>query len=149
MKNHILILLAILLPCFGIAQTQTIRGRVINKDTQQPIGGATLVVQNLTPAKGAVTNENGSFKIEGVPVGRQIVKCTFIGFEDYVTDNLILNSVKEMVLDIQLVEVGIQMDGVDITVGGDDNPHEPINSFNPVSMRSFGIEETQRLCRFF
>ena len=60
MKNHILILLAILLPCFGIAQTQTIRGRVINKDTQQPIGGATLVVQDLTPVKGAVTDENGT-----------------------------------------------------------------------------------------
>lgn len=149
MKNHILILFASLFPYLGLAQTQTIRGRVINKDTQQPIAGATLVVQDLSPMKGAVSDETGSFKIVGVPVGRQIVKCTFIGFEDYVTDNLILNSVKEMVLDIQLVEVGIQMEGVDITVGGDDNPHEAINSFNPVSMRSFSVEETQRYAGSF
>lgn len=143
MKNCILLLILFCLPLLASAQSQTIRGRVLNKETQQPISGAQVIVMEITPVLGAITDDKGSFSIKNVPVGRHSVKCTFIGYEDYVSDQLILNSVKEMVLEIEISETGFELDGVDL-IAGADNPHEAVNSFNPVSMRSFSVEETQR-----
>lgn len=145
MKRFLLILMLGLIPLMGLPQeqTQTIRGRIINKDTQRPIAGAQVIVLNINPARGAITDENGTFTISAVPLGRYSIQASFIGFGTYVSDNLVLNSVKELVLDIAMVETGVELDDIDI-VAGAENPHEPTNSFNPVSMRSFSVEETQR-----
>jgi CarboxypepD_reg-like domain len=54
------------------AQTpvQTIRGQALDKDTREPLTGATVSIQNIEPSIGAICDAEGRFVISNVPVGR-------------------------------------------------------------------------------
>ena len=143
MKSIILLFL-IFLPIWAFSQTQTIKGRVIDRDTQQPLIGATVIVLNSNPVIGATTDETGVYQLERVPIGRASVRCTYIGYSSFVSDNLILNTVKELVLDISMMESISTTDAVEIVAGDEDVSHSSINKLSVVSTRSFSVEETQR-----
>lgn len=122
--------------------TQTIRGTVVDKSTRQPLPGATVVVVDSSPLKGATTNEAGEFAIEKVPVGRQVVQCTFVGYETYQSEALILSSAKALILAIELQE-GVMLEGIELKAAR--VVSEPINEHAVVSARSFSVEETERI----
>ncbi|MCF8255368.1 MAG: carboxypeptidase-like regulatory domain-containing protein, partial [Bacteroidia bacterium] len=84
--------------------TQVVRGTVIDQETKQPLIGATVLVINDTKTFGASTDENGKFKIEKVSLGRKTVRITYIGYEDKTLSDIIVNSAKEVVLNIEMVE---------------------------------------------
>lgn len=94
--------------------TQTIRGTVIDKQTLQPIIGARVVLLESNPVIGAVTNIEGQFRLENVPVGRQSVSITYMGYEAVVMQNLAVSS-KEMVLNIEMTEAVNSLNEVEIT----------------------------------
>ncbi|MBL7900075.1 MAG: carboxypeptidase-like regulatory domain-containing protein, partial [Crocinitomicaceae bacterium] len=50
--------------------TQTVRGNIVDYDSKIPIIGAKIVVVGTQPLQGAITDSEGSFKIEKVNVGR-------------------------------------------------------------------------------
>ena len=145
MKNYLL-LIALFFPLWSIAQierpTQTIKGTVIDKDTQQPLIGATVSLEKSSPPIGTITDIDGNFRLESVPVGRQKVVCSYIGYQSFVSNFLIVNSAKEVELYISLVESGITTDEVVVTAFQSSN--EPLNESSVVSTRSFSVEETQR-----
>jgi TonB-linked SusC/RagA family outer membrane protein len=58
--------------------TGTIRGRVVDAASQQPLGSVNVVVVG-TP-RGAVTEADGSYIIGNAPVGAQTVRVSRIGF---------------------------------------------------------------------
>jgi hypothetical protein len=58
---------------------QNIKGRIIDKQSQSPLAGATVKVIN-SPL-GAVTDEGGYFKIEHVPVGRVSLGVSYLGYK--------------------------------------------------------------------
>ncbi|MEL6944084.1 MAG: carboxypeptidase-like regulatory domain-containing protein [Bacteroidota bacterium] len=63
--NFVLALLC--LPLFVLAQTQIIRGIIIDKTSKAPIVGVTVVVSSLEEVTlGTSTNENGFFEIQNV-----------------------------------------------------------------------------------
>lgn len=70
MKKLALLFTCTLLPYFLLAQsfTQTIRGKVIDKDTQQPLIGATVTIKDSTPLIGSQTDAFGNYILEDVPV---------------------------------------------------------------------------------
>ena len=82
--------------------TQTIRGTIIDLDTKTQLIGANIIVEGSDPIKGAVTDLDGNFRIENVPLGRVNLKITFLGYEDRSVPNLLIGSGKEIVLDIEL-----------------------------------------------
>ncbi len=49
---------------------QTIRGTVIDKNTQAPLPGAKIILLNSDPVVGTPTDIDGKFKLENVPIGR-------------------------------------------------------------------------------
>lgn len=64
----------------ALAQTGTISGKIIDVETQEPIIGATLLVDHT--AVGGITDLSGSFTIRKVPVGQQLLRIKYIGYED-------------------------------------------------------------------
>src|SRR5262249_29947029 len=84
--------------------TQTVRGTVLDKDNRQPLTGATVVVINGTISGGTVTDNDGKFKIEKVPAGRKTIRVTYVGYKDVLISDVIVNSAKEVVLNIEMVE---------------------------------------------
>ena len=87
--------------------TQTIKGTVIDKQSQTPIPGAVVQLLNSDPVLGASTDEKGEFKISNVPIGRWQIKFQVISYkEKYIT--VILNAGKESVSTVELEESVIQ-----------------------------------------
>jgi CarboxypepD_reg-like domain len=124
-------------------KTQTIRGQVIDKDNQQPLVGATITLVNSLPLMGVLTDANGDFLLEHVPLGRQIIECTFIGYAPFKSEAFILNSIKEGVFRIEMKESATEMNTV--IVSSSHNTNAPLNELSVVSSRSFSVEETERI----
>jgi hypothetical protein len=136
-----IVLIFIVTIVFG-QQVQTIRGRVIDKDTQSPLPGAGIVLLNSSPSIGVVSDQDGKFRLEKIPLGRQGIKVSFIGYKPAVLSDLLLNSVKEVVLEIELEENVIQSE--EVVIRGNARKDESINQMAVVSARTFTVEETEK-----
>ncbi len=126
---------------FAQNKSQTVRGTVIDRVTRQPVIGASISVVGTT--QGANTDVLGTFSIPNVAIGRRSVKCTSIGYETFSSEEFILNSVKEVVLTIDLKESTGELQEVKITAS--QNTSRPVNDLAYVSARSFTVEETERI----
>ena len=104
MKSVLFLLLFFSFQLIAQTPTQVVKGTVIDKDTRQPMIGATIQIVDSDPLIGSVTDIDGKFRLETVPVGRHQIKCSFTSYEDYLSDYIILNSAKELVLDIEMIE---------------------------------------------
>src|SRR5687768_14750750 len=85
--------------CFSVsrslAQTQTVRGTVVDKIAQSPIPGATIVVLNSEPVLHAVSDDEGSFSLAAVPVGQHSFLIRYSGYKEVVLQNISVNAGKE------------------------------------------------------
>jgi hypothetical protein len=122
--------------------TQTIRGRVLDKDSHMPLIGATIVLLDSTLSKGTITDVEGYYKLENVPVGRCGVSISYIGYKPETYNNLILRSGKELILDVMLEENIQWMDEVVIKAFA--GKEDPLNDMAAISARSFTVEETEK-----
>jgi len=125
---------------WGQALSQTIRGRILDKDSQIPLIGATIQVVNNN--KGTITDVNGDFRIEQVALGRQALQINYIGYETKVIANVLVNSAKEVVLDIALQESVADLETVVVSASKDKSGS--INEMASISARQFTVEEAGR-----
>lgn len=87
--------------------TQTIRGRIIDTNNEKPLAGANIVLKNTT--QGTQTDDNGYFRLEKVPVGRHQLEISSVGFETQTISEVLVESGKEVVLEIRLQEATKQL----------------------------------------
>jgi len=127
--------------------TQTIRGVIVDQDSQAPLVGATVTVLGSSPIIGSVTDVDGNFRLTGVPVGRVTLKVTFIGYEDKNIANLLIGSAKEEILNIPLAESVKTLEEIVIT--GDQPRGEVLNEMAVISAHTFSVEETSRYAGSF
>ncbi|MEQ8684483.1 MAG: carboxypeptidase-like regulatory domain-containing protein [Imperialibacter sp.] len=128
--------------------TQTVKGQVLDAQSLAPVPGATVMIVNSSPIKGAVTDLDGNFKIEKVPVGRHHVQISFVGYENKVIPEVLVGSGKEVVLNVHLTESIVQMAEVVVTASEQDKG-APLNDFATVSAKSINVEETSRYAATF
>jgi hypothetical protein len=114
---------------------------VIEKDTRQPIPGVAVIADGFNPPLATATDADGKFRIE-IPVGRRTVRFRFLGFEERLIPNLILNTAKEVVLEVELIPQAVTTD--EIVVSASKSKEKPLNEMSTVSARTFNIEEAQR-----
>ncbi len=127
--------------------TQTIRGIVIDQSLQTPLPGATITLLNAAapdqpPIKGTLTETDGSFRLTNVPVGRQTIRVSLVGYKETLLTNVVLDAGKELVLTVGLDELVAQLS--EVTVKPTVEKNKPINEMATVSARTFSVEETQR-----
>lgn len=134
-------------PIIAQSPVQTIRGIVIDQDTRSPLVGATIRVAKAGTLIGTVTNVNGFFKLENIPIGRVDLRVSYIGYQERIIPNVEVNSAKEVVLDIALIESVIKMETVTVTAAKQ-NGH-PLNDLAIVSARSVSAEQTSRFAGGF
>ncbi|PCH65234.1 MAG: hypothetical protein COC01_10075 [Bacteroidetes bacterium] len=144
LRSGYIVILIFGLSVVGFSQdfTQTIRGKLNDRDTKLPLIGATIAIyQDTAMLGGSAKDENGKFRIEAVPVGRHILKVSFIGYNDLIIPNVVVSTGKEVVLELELEESSIEMEEVEISGVRKD---QPINEMATVSARTFNVEETSR-----
>ena len=124
--------------------TQNIRGTVIDADSKQPLFGANIVVTSLNPIVGAVSDFDGNFILENIPIGRHTIQITYLGYETQTIPNLELQSAKELVLNISLQESVMKTGEVVIKAKKRKRKGDAINNIATVSAQEFTIEQTGR-----
>ncbi len=122
--------------------TQTIRGTVVDEQSEFPLPGATIILLGTDPVVGVYSDENGKFKLENVPIGRQSIQISFIGYSPVTLNNLILTSAKELIINVKLKEMVVQTE--EFVVTAEKDKKEVNNEMATVSSRSFTVEETKR-----
>jgi len=145
--RKILIVLVLLLGYLSGASasndyTQSIRGTVTDAVTGYPLIGANVILLNSNPLQGTITNENGHFELLAIPIGRQNLEVSYVGYYHKIIPNILLTSGKEVVLQIRLEEKAIEMEEVIIKAGR--RKDQAINEMATVSARTFSVEETER-----
>ena len=121
--------------------TQSVRGQIIEKQTQAILPGTTVILLESNPAVATITDSNGYFLLENIPVGRISLQISYVGFNTIVLTHLNLLSGKELVLNIEMEEKIQTMDEVVIVAR---NKGETINTMASISARTFSVEESQR-----
>lgn len=146
MKNFLSILLTLcclLLFSFQVhcqQFSQTVRGRVVDSETQQGLPGATVVITTIQPITGTATDANGNFRFDKVPVGRQDIKITYLGYKEQLLSQVLVGSGKEIVLDVMLVESVEKLKELVVTAKHEGS--DAVNEMATVSARSFSVEQT-------
>lgn len=122
--------------------TQTIRGKIVDEDSKTPLIGANVILPGTNPLRGAVTDINGNYRFDNVPLGRVHVQVRYIGYEEKTIPNVLVSSGKEVILDLELKESVVKMD--EVVVLGRKQKGEVQNEMAIISSRSFSVEETKR-----
>lgn len=129
-------------PVSGASLTQTIRGIVTDAVTSQPLIGATVIVSGSDPVIGTITGYDGSFNLQNVPVGRQQIEVSYVGYEKVVISNLLLTTGKEAFVVVKMEEKAFEVEAV--TIRPNRKKEQAINEMALVSARTFSVEETER-----
>ena len=86
-------------------QIQTLRGTVADYDSKFPLPGVNVILyKDSMIAKVVSTDENGNYRMEGVPVGRNKIKFSYVGYAELTMDNVIVTSGKEVILNVMMNE---------------------------------------------
>jgi len=123
-------------------QTGTIKGKVIDKQSELPMMGASVELLGAGISKGVVTDFDGYFTITGVPIGRQTIRISYIGFEVNTIPNIEITTGKDVSINVTLVESFGSLD--EIVIKSSTNKIKSLNKFSAVSARQFGVEEVAR-----
>jgi len=114
----------------------------MDTDTELPLIGASVLLAGSEPLIGTTTDVQGTFRLENIPVGRITLQLSYLGYENAVIPNIVVNSGKEVVLQLRMQESAVRMTEVVVTV--DRNKGEAVNDMAMISARSISAEETNR-----
>lgn len=124
-------------PLSILAQTGIIEGRVANKLNNEPLPFATVQIVGTT--KGAQTDVDGNYKIEGLDARLYSIKVSFVGFKELSFFEIqVLNS-KPTRLNVDLEEETAALGEVVVRASPFRKTEE-----SPVSLRTIGVAEIAR-----
>ncbi len=121
--------------------SQTIKGVVLDKQSQSPLPGVIVQVLNSNPLLGTSTDENGEFKFLNVPIGRLQLKFQVVSYKERII-TIVLNAGKESVSTAELEENVIQ--GEEVVIIAEQDKTQTNNKMSSVSSRLFSAEEAAR-----
>lgn len=124
---------------FAQNPTQNIRGKVIDKETQQPLANVNVVLSSST--KGTVTDIDGNFSFERLPIGKYSLLFSIVGYEKKTIKNIEIISGKELILNIELSESPLFLN--EVSVKAPISKEKTINDL-ALSGRQFSVQESNR-----
>lgn len=117
-----------------------LRGTIIDQILQQPVTNATVTIYETE--KSVVSDDNGYFRFNNVPLGTYRLVISHTGFEDRVMEGIIINAGKETVVQVPLI-TKVKMETA-VVVKSKSRRNLPNNDMSLVSARAFTVEETQK-----
>lgn len=142
MHRALLILcLLFLLPQLLCAQ-QTLRGSVQDAETGQPLVETLLLLRQKEQTWQTTSDTLGRFRFEALAPGYYQLELRYLGYEPLLLTEVLLESGKESVLNLELLPQASQLERVTVTASRQQLLH-------PVSVRSISPDETQRFPAVF
>jgi hypothetical protein len=127
---------------FSQELTQTVRGTIIDMDSQLPLIGVAVRVVGGNSFNGAATDVNGEFRLEKIVVGRITLQLSYVGYETKTIPDIEVNTGKEKVLNLTMQESVLELN--EVVVKAYKNKGEAINDMSLISTRSISASETKR-----
>lgn len=147
MKTAIIVFILTSLFTASISQaqnySQTIKGKVTDIDTQAPLIGAYVILIGSEPILGVVTDVDGNYKLTNVPVGRQSLKVSYIGYEEVYLNDILVTTGQEVVLNVLLQEAINKLE--EIVIKPEEILSDPINNMVSISFQRLTVESTSRI----
>ncbi|MEZ4985069.1 MAG: carboxypeptidase-like regulatory domain-containing protein [Saprospiraceae bacterium] len=107
-QKRILLFYFICITAFSTLYGQaTLRGRVFDADTNQPLVGAAVSLATLS--EGRITDSVGMFRFDPIPSGRYQLTISYLGYQEVVLNEVLVASGKEQVLEIALMETSTSL----------------------------------------
>ena len=127
---------------FAQGLTQNIRGRIVDKDSRMTLPGVSVQVISTEPKLGVSADVDGSFEIKNVPVGKVDVVFSMMGYKPVLMKGLKLMGNKELILNVQMVEMITKLG--DVVIKNEKEVRDRAKSASAVSARSFDFEDTNK-----
>lgn len=133
----ILVLISLYFSLQVIAQQGSIRGRVFNEMTNEPLPFTNIVIFGTNT--GSTSDLDGNFLFTGVEPGFVRLQATSVGFESRITEEFMVSSARTANIEIGMRELRVELQTVDVQASQFERREE-----SPVSLRRIGIKEIER-----
>lgn len=118
---------------------QEISGQIVDELTGSPLVGATVIIANSAPLIGTTSDDQGFFQLRAVPLGRQALEVSYLGYQKFILPDLIVGSGQPIQLEIRLSEKASELGTVEVV-----STENLVNPMGLISGHSFTAEETRR-----
>lgn len=109
-----------------------VQGQVINSKNNEPVPFANIIIYNTN--KGLATNFDGEFILKEIKPGFIKLKVSAVGFETYVSPEIMVTNARKVNFDIPLNETSFSIEEVVVKPSVFRKTEE-----SPLSMRVIGI----------
>ncbi|KKK71864.1 hypothetical protein LCGC14_2909660, partial [marine sediment metagenome] len=114
----------------------------MDQESRMPLFGANVIILEVGPLTGVITDEAGVFMIEEVPVGRYNIMVSHLGYKSFIMRDVLVGTGKEVFIEVGMKEYVLEMEGV--SVSANISKDQTINPMAGISARSFTVEETEK-----
>ncbi len=123
--------------------TGIITGRVLDKDTRQPIPQTHIILESVDTQKIEISDSSGAFKSENIPLGRYDVRVQHLGFYHYQIKDQLVEAGNVVFLEILLSSSPLVLESLEISAGPDNYP------ISSLSQNTISLEQSQRYAATF
>jgi hypothetical protein len=116
--------------------TGAISGTILDKNSQETLIGATLSVEGTE--LGTSTDIDGSYRVEGIPVGSYNIVATYVGYKNFTKFNIVITSGNDNIINFQMEEESIELEGAVVTAN---RSISITTAENPNSIQRLSTEE--------
>lgn len=137
MKKTVVLLLIIVLSLDAFAQQGTIKGRIYNAKTNEPIEFANILIQGTTI--GSTSDLDGNYIFTGIDPGFFRLVVSFVGFETTVSPEVQVQGNQTVFVDVSVPESSVQIQEVVVRQNLNLKRIE-----SPLSVLSVGVQEIEK-----
>ena len=138
LKSICTLAILVVISLSSFAQTNgIIRGNIKDKNTQELIIGATIIIEGTT--NGVSSDADGNYKLT-IPVGTYRIKVSYIGYIALVKENIIVTSGNDQIVNFELEQVASDLK--EVVIGFDKGKSAvATDMITPLSVQQLTTEE--------
>jgi hypothetical protein len=114
-----------------------IEGRIYNSNTSEPVPFANIIIWGTNI--GSVSDIEGNFLFTGISPGYVELRVSSIGFEQYISEQILVTNASKVSVEIPLDEATIAIEEITVKASPFRKKEE-----SPVSLQRIGIEEIEK-----
>jgi hypothetical protein len=136
--STIYILLFVVFANAGFSQGGTVKGRVFNTTSNEPLPFVNVIIEGQ-PTRGATTDIDGRFILQGVDPGYIRLVASSVGYKKQITEDFLVTNTHLVNVDIPMTEEVITLKDVEIKPGS-----VVRKEATPISMQTLSIQEIEK-----
>ncbi len=121
----------------AVAQTGTLKGKLVDKVSNEALPFATVVIEGTT--LGAISDASGSFVIPDLNPGTYNVKASIVGYKPLTIFDVIVNNAKATIINFEMDQSGTELKEAVVSAETISKTEE-----SPISLRTIGVNEIKR-----